>query len=304
MLSWATPPSTADADAVPYWGNRIDRHAQIAPGPEVPPDEVTPLISILGGIPVSQISPVTGLTTPSAHFALLGGSTTADPEALGRPCPFARVVVVQGPAFVGHSYRVQVRAVGSLSWQTLNQNFTVTDQYGNDSTQSAVGDYYPYLGDADNQDNLLAVWSTADDTLWEVKLDIAGVVGVDQHRVQLHNTGPLAEIHINPLAGDCSKHTVGTVLDGTYLARDDYLSSYSLGTLPFAAPAGQLSPTGALVQTPLGGSGWTLDTGSPTAMTPCGYVLALGVWSRAIYNSSPSYPSSSASVGFCLDAPA
>ncbi|MEJ7630326.1 MAG: hypothetical protein WKF54_12115 [Nocardioidaceae bacterium] len=303
VLSWATPPSTTDADEVPYWGNRIDRHAQIAPGPVVPPGTVVPLISIIGGIPVHQID-ANGVTTPTAHFSLLGGSTTADPEALGRPCPFARVVAVQGPAYVGHSYRVQVREVGSPSWQTLNQNFTVTDQFGNDSVQSAVGDYYPSLDDTVNQDNLLAVWSTADDTLWEVKLDIAGIAGDDGHKVQLHNTAPVAEIHINPLAGDCSKHTVGTVLDGTYVARDDYLSSYSLGTLPFAAPAGQLTPTGALVQTPLGGSVWTLDTGTPADMQPCGYVLALAVSSRAIYNSSPSYRSSPASVGFCLDAPA
>ena len=300
VLSWATPPSTTNADEVPFWGNRIDRHVQIAPGPVVPPGTVAPLISILGGIPVTQIDASTGLTTPTAHFSLLGGSSTADPDSLGRPCPFARVVALQGPAFVGYSYRVQVREVGSLSWQTLNQNFTVTDQYGNDVTQSAVGDYYPYLADAVNQDNILAEWSTADDTLWEVKLDIAGVFGEDVHRVQLHNTGPDADVHINILAGDCSKHTVGTVLDGLYTARDDYLSSYSLGTLPYSAPAGQLNPTGGVVETPVGGSVWTLDT---STMKPCGYVLQLVAGSRAIYNSSPSYTSSSSTVGFCLDAP-
>ena len=51
--------------------------------------------------------------------------------------------------------------------------------------------------------------------------------------------------------------------------------------------------------TPVSGSVWTLDT---SGMKPCGYVLQVGVGSRAIYNSSPSYTSSSASVGFCLDA--
>ncbi len=302
VLSWSSAPSTTNPDDIPYWGNRIDRHVQIAPGLEIPPGTVTPLISILGGIPVTQIGSASGLTTPTAHFSLLGGSSPADPDNQGRPCPFARLVAVQGPAFVGYSYRIQVREVGSLSWQTLNQNFEVTDQYGNTSVQSAVGDYYPYLPDSVNQDNLLAVWSTADDTLWEVKLDISGVFGSDVHRVQLHNTQPVADIHVNPLAGDCSKHTVGTVLDGTYVATDAYLSAYSLGTLPYAAPAGQLSPEGAqYTATPSGGSVWTLHTDN---MTPCGYVLQVGVGSRAIYNSSPSYTSRSASVGFCLDAPA
>src|SRR6478609_1135891 len=145
------------------------------------------------------------------------------------------------------------------------------------------------MPDSVNQDNLLAVWSTADDTLWEVKLDISGVFGTDVHRAQLHNTQPVADIHINPLAGDCSKHAVGTVLDGTYVATDAYLSAYSLGTLPYAAPAGQLSPEGAqFTATPSGGSVWTLDTAD---MKPCGYVLQVGVGSRAIYNSSPSYTS-------------
>lgn len=302
VLSWSSAPSTTDPDDVPYWGNRIDRHVQIAPGLELPPGTVSPLISILGGIPVQQIDGSTGLTTPTAHFSLLGGSAPADPNGFGRPCPFARVVAVQGPAFVGYTYRVQVREVGSASWQTLNQNFTLTDQYGGTSTQSAVGDYYPYVPNTVNQDNLLAVWSTVDDTLWEVKLDIAGVPGTDQHRAQLHNSQPVADIHINPLAGDCSKHAVGTLLDGTYVATDPYLSSYALGTLPYAAPAGHLTPEGAVyLATPAGGSGWTLNTSD---MKPCGYVLQLGVSSRAIYNSSPSYTGASASVGFCLDAPA
>jgi len=90
------------------------------------------------------------------------------------------------------------------------------------------------------------------------------------------------------------------VLDGTYVATDDYLSAYSLGTLPYPAPAAHLSPEGdQYTATPLSGSVWTLDT---AGMKPCGYVLQVGVGSRAIYNSSPSYASSSASVGFCLDA--
>ena len=208
------------------------------------------------------------------------------------------MISIQGPAFLGHSYRVQVRELGSSSWMTLNQDFIVSGING-DSTQSAVGDYYPYRTVGDNQDGVLAIWSTADDTEWEVKLDIAGVAGIDLHRVQLHNTGPVTDIHINPLAGDCSKHTVGTLLDGTFVARDDYLSSYSLGTLPYAAPAGQLAPTGGLTQTPVAGTIWTLDT---SGMKPCGYVLQVVAASRAIYNSSPSYASTSSTVGFCLDA--
>jgi hypothetical protein len=83
VLSWNVPPSTSDPDAEPVWGNILDAHVQVGPGPVIPPGTVTPLIGVLGGIPVSQIDLGTGLTTPLATFALLGGS--APPWA--RPGP-------------------------------------------------------------------------------------------------------------------------------------------------------------------------------------------------------------------------
>jgi hypothetical protein len=32
VLSWNTPPSTVDPDAVPHWGNRLDAHVHVLPG--------------------------------------------------------------------------------------------------------------------------------------------------------------------------------------------------------------------------------------------------------------------------------
>jgi hypothetical protein len=302
VLSWNVPPSTVNPDALSVWGNRIDAHVQIAPGPQVPPGSVEPLIGLMGGIPVSHIALPTGLTDASAHFALLGGAIPADPNSLGRPCPFARRVAIQGPPFPGFFYRLQVKRAADINWQTVNNSFTVWDVTGTIPTlQVAIGDYFAYLGGAVNADNVLAEWDTAGDDLWDVKLDIQGVVGADQRRLQLHNNGPGVAIDIDVLAGNCGKFPVGTLLAGRFVARDEYLADYSLGTAPFPAPPGALSPPGAVfTQTaPPPGDPWSLDT---TNMTPCGYVIEVTAASRAIYNSSPAYTSATATAGFCLEA--
>lgn len=101
--------------------------------------------------------------------------------------------------------------------------------------------------------------------------------------------------------------STGTKLAGHFVARDPSLGSYSLGTSPFPAPAGQLVPTGGTVQTapapalptapPPGGDPWTLDT---KGMQPCGYVLVVTAVDRAIVNSAAVGHWASASVGFCI----
>jgi hypothetical protein len=37
VLSWNVPPSTSDPDAEPVWGNILDAHVQVGPGPVIPP---------------------------------------------------------------------------------------------------------------------------------------------------------------------------------------------------------------------------------------------------------------------------
>lgn len=304
VLSWGTPPSTSDPDAEPVWGNILDSHVQVGPGPVVEPGTVTPLIGVLGGIPVSQIDLGTGLTTPQATFALLAGSRPADPDGLGRPCPFAATVVVQGPPFPGYQYRIQVKRATDASWTTVNNNFTVWDETGTIATpQVASGDYFSYLPTTLNVDNVLAVWETAGSELWNVKIDILGVPGFDIHQLRLHNAAPAVSINIDVLAGNCGKFDVGTLLAGDFVATDsdgtaDYLAHYVLYTEPFAAPAGALSPTlGYVATAPPPGNGWTLDT---TGMKPCGYTLTVQAWTRAISDSSPDYASAADSTGFCL----
>lgn len=304
VLSWNVPPSTTDPDALPVWGNVLDSHVQVGPGIAVPPGTVSPIIGLLGGIPVSNIDPVTGLTDPTAAFAILGGSRPADPDTLGRACPFASEVSIQGPPFPGYQYRIQVKRSTDINWTSVNNAFTAWDETGTIATpQVANGDYFTYLPDTLNADNVLAVWETAGNDLWSVKIDILGVAGSDVHQLQLHNSGLNVSIDIEVFAGNCGKFPVGTLLRGSFVARDDaggqdYLAHYVLYTSPFAAPALALSPTGGYVPTALPpGNIWSLETGE---MAPCGYTINVTAVSRAIYDSSPAYTDATNSAGFCL----
>jgi hypothetical protein len=73
--------------------------------------------------------------------------------------------------------------------------------------------------------------------------DAAHVVGSVTHRLPLDYTFP--EVDSIDSGGDCKDFNAGNLMNGHFVARDDYIGSFGLGTSPFAAPAGQLTPTGA-----------------------------------------------------------
>jgi hypothetical protein len=121
--------------------------------------------------------------------------------------------------------------------------------------------------------------------------------------IQLDNTAPDASITITTGTGDCGKFPSGTMLDGTFVARDDNLGSYSLGVEPPVniPPIGVPSPSSGLVNTaPAPGDAWTLDT---TNMQACGYVIRVVAVDRAIVNSQSVGHVSHDSAGFCLEEP-
>jgi hypothetical protein len=298
VLSWAVPPSSVDPNALTTWGNLIDAHVQIQPGSV--PNPLNPTISILGGIPTSQIDATTGFTVPFARFA--GNNLLADD--LGRACPFGGVVEVQGPEFPGYKYRIQVRDLTSGGvFQTVVTPLMLTRWDGTTYVSNPDGGgFFEYQQYANNIENLLGNWYSAGDDLWEVKIEIADqfdnpVLGAipDIHRIQLDNTAPSAAVHIDS-AGDCGKFAVGAVLNGHFVARDANFGFYDLGTLPFAGP---ISPSSGSVQTAVApGDAWTLNT---AGMTPCGYDIHLDVADRSIVNSSwGAHNRASADTGFCL----
>jgi hypothetical protein len=308
ILSWNVAAPCANPNYVPTWGNREETLINIDPSPGAPAGK----IAILGGIPVSYIDDVTGLTTPDAVFATNnlppdnpdGNLNTAD----GRPCPFAGRVTVQGAPLLNCTYKVEVTPAGGGAPTAVVTNLTVTRQDGTTFVHSAdlLTLRFTYLPFTENINSLLAEWDSTGDALWQVKLstyDGAGnFIGQDTQLIQLDNTGPEAKITITTGPGDCGKFPVGTQLSGKFVARDTYLSSYSLGVAPAVNPpgVGVPSPSSGLVNTAVApGDTWSLDT---TGMRACGYVISVVATDRAIVNSQSVGHAASDSAGFCLDA--
>ena len=101
VLSWGVPPSTTNPNLVPYWGNRLDTHVEIAPGR---PYDGKARFTIVGGVPASEIDPSTGLTKPVAHLAVNGTPLDPHHSVAGR-------VTLHGPTdpvLVGSTYRVRL----------------------------------------------------------------------------------------------------------------------------------------------------------------------------------------------------
>ncbi|HKX31094.1 MAG TPA: hypothetical protein VJ302_25615 [Blastocatellia bacterium] len=299
ILSWNLPVPCSNPNQVPTWGNREETLINIAPSAQSPAGK----IAILGGIPVAHINSATGLTTPTAVFA----TNNLAPDPFGRECPFAGRVTVQGAPLLGHTYKVEVTPVGGGASTAVVTSLVLTRLNGTTfvHTADAATGRFTYLPFTENVNSVLAQWDTTGDAAWEVKLSTFNgggiLVGTDTHLVQLDNTGPEASITITSGAGDCGKFGPNSVLSGSFVARDLYLGSFSLGVEGAVNPpgVGVPSPSSGLVNTaPAPGNGWSLDTKN---MRPCGYVVRVVVRDRAIVNSQSVGHTASDSRGFCLE---
>jgi hypothetical protein len=304
ILSWNVAAPCANPNHVPTWGNREETLIHIAPSAQAPAGK----IAILGGIPVFHIDDTSGLTTATAVFA----TNNLAPDSLGRPCPFAGRVTVQGSPLLGHSYLVEVTPVdnmgnpiGAPAPVVTNLVLTRSDGTTHVHTANPVTHRFAYLDFTQNVNSVLAQWDSADDARWQVKLstfDGGGfLVGVDTHLLQLDNTAPEVAIEITTGVGNCGKFDIGVVLSGTFVARDDNLGSYSLGVEPVINPpgVGVPVPSSGLTNTaPAPGDAWSLDT---TGMESCGYIIRVVASDRAIVNSQAVGHHVSDSAGFCLE---
>jgi hypothetical protein len=301
ILSWNVAVPCANPNQIPTWGNREETVVHVTPQGLV--GGAPGKIAILGGIPTQHIHDVSGLTTADAVFAL----NNYPPDGAGRPCPFAGRVTAQGAPVAGHSYVVEVSPDGNV-WTPVLTDLTVTDQNGNTSPHKAnpVTKRFDYLPFSANVNGLLAHWNTSGDAAWQVRLTVydgsGNPVGApDVHRVQLDNTGPNVSIDITSGAGNCGKFGIGSVLSGNFVARDDYLGSYSLRVEPAVNDPGEGVPVpsdGSVNTPPAPGAGWALNT---AGMQACGYVIRVVAIDRAIVNSQWVGHRASDSAGFCLE---
>jgi hypothetical protein len=87
VLSWSSPPSTTDPDALTTWGNRVDTHVVIPPSSAV----IGPGLAIIGGIGVADINVSgNGMTKPSALFVALRHTGRSCPPASARSAGSSR----------------------------------------------------------------------------------------------------------------------------------------------------------------------------------------------------------------------
>jgi len=231
VLSWGTPPSTTDPNAVPHWGNRLDVHVQLRPGR---PYDGTARFTIVGGVGAASVDLASGMTLPGAAIAENG-------YPLPNDCPFAGVVTLHGPldpALAGQLYRVHVRnlttggAVGDLT-----DAFFVVNWLGIGSWATpGAGGWTPWPSWVGNTTGKLGHFTPGGNDLWEIQLEVFGSGIVDVRRVQMDNTlnGSIvvgdtdnaADLHLSTL-GAC--RVPRGPLTGTFVARDKHFLSWSIG---------------------------------------------------------------------------
>ena len=321
VLSWAVPPSTVDPNALNYWGNRLDTHVQINPGDVVQPGDPQAKIRNLGGIPVEDIDTAGNGMTKSgvgAQFAHYPGYP-ADGWGLDRQCPFGGQIIVEGNYYNGYYYRVKVHKVGDppAVFNVLSDSFQVERWDTGFDWQIASGGFFKYLDPAFYFDRRLAQWNSYTDSMWEFQLDIATapnepsiIASSTWYRIQLDNTAPTEpttmDIHITSGSGDCTDVTQAGTVTGNFVANDLHFGGWSLSTEPnsLTTPSNQPTVSGLASTDPAPAPyNWSLDTGSPIKMKPCGYVVRLDVSDRTIVSSLPGYHNSNhIEVGFCLRA--
>lgn len=307
VLSWNTPPSATDPDAVPVWGNRIERHVQIEPGPVY---DGNARFTIVGGVAADDVDLTTGLTVPGA---VLGTSTTPLPD----DCPFAGLVVLHGPldpTLAGHQYRIRATDVDSGASMLLTQPFTAVTSGGSavTVTPSPVDGWVPWPTWVANTTGVLGHRAPGGDDRWDFTLELDTALNVvDTARVQMDNTvKDVAELTDTVNAGDLELATAAQckvphgLVNGTFVARDRHFRSWSISVLggPGPNPPGVplTAPITAGTQTPFGGTSFTLDFSDPV-IPPCGYVVRLTVTDRAIVNSSHQGHSATVDRGICLE---
>jgi hypothetical protein len=302
VLSWNTPPSTLDPDRLPYWGNRVDVHVQIRPGRPTQGPE----ISIIGGVGVSGIDTAvpggTGLTLSNAVFAETGANV--EPWNSTRQCPFGGDIRIHGPPLVGLRYRVIVRRSGTSSEiRVTNPIYTLANNGVGTFRYADPDEAFAYLSPQQNVLDVLGLWTSSGDALWEVRVQAINASGAEVassvwYGVHLDNTAPSAEISID--GGACDPHGPGSPLTGRFVARDANFGKFILETLPASlsppAPTTATPPTSPTTVSP--GDAWALAS---AGLTPCGYVVRVLVWDRAIVNSLPGIHNSNADdAGFCI----
>ncbi len=344
VMAWNRKPPSSDPNFTPTWGNRVETVVQVPPGPD--PGEGLLEVGTIGNVLPTDIEQTTGADatgTASGPLVSSGGSVRAT------TAPFGGRVTITGrpegfsPSASGANslkYRISVKphdAPPSAYRPLTNEPKVAT--YANPGTFQKLtvdGDgFYTYLPGV--KQNILAVWRTTDDGVYDLKIeakrgdgrsvDAAAIAypdgtTTDEMVIHLDNTGPEATVDITGVmrdgtppteaAGECDFLNVGDTIVGTFTAEDKHLRRYNLGVNPNgpAEDARVLETSRPTVQSRGGGTGdwelktkWSKDedvTRPAGQMDTCGYTVHVHVVDNAIVNNNYSGHNSHDSEGFCL----
>jgi peptidoglycan hydrolase-like protein with peptidoglycan-binding domain len=343
VLSWNTEPPATNPNFVPTWGNRVETHVHVPSGPTAR-SEGRLAIGTVGSVPTPFVeqAPGTAANGRATGPSVSNGFTASD-------APFGGLVTITGspddglaPAASGAGalkYRVSVRPYrpggGPAPWTPLTNEFdvfTYDEPWVPQPMTVDADNYYTYVPGTIN--DVLALWRTSDDGVYELKVEAKRGDGTAVHTdvvsfddgstdsemyVRLDNTRPESAIDITGYvpagststepAGECDFLNVGDTVVGTFTAADENLRSYSLFVRPSGPANGATvdETTTPVVLSTGGGDGtWELETrwstsdGSTEEMDSCGYTVHVRVVDNTIVNNHYSGHRSGDSVGFCL----
>lgn len=314
VLSWASPPSQTDPFAVPYWGGHAQTHIMLDPGNPVA-DTGGPHLLSLAHMSIGDIA-ATGLTKPGT-----------DPAGHGyhpNESPFGGRVTISGVIFnrflpgiiggAGISYKIWIFTDDGLSFMhhpiVVPTFHTATGTFVDVSVTPTSDGWYTYVPDMTNPaaeilaiEDTIGWWDSHGNgkaQIWMEAKDTGGSLGsTAATTLQLDNERPTSSIWITSGGGSCGEFKVGATIEGGYTASDnERLAGVHFRTEP---SGNHVVPTITSPPDPLSQSGtWKLDTGHPTAMKPCGYVIRLDARDNAIVNSGWVGHDGPSFVGFCL----
>lgn len=320
ILSWATPIPCATPNATPVWGNRLETLVHVRPGRRIG-DDLEPLLSSVGGIPVGDID---GVGFAQNAVAVTTGAYFND-------APFGGRINLAGKIINGNAgtrYRAMIRAHGIGSYVPLGlepDGVTLTVVTPGPVTTATTihadgSGYYAYQDYSSShyvEANILSIWQTGaleHGKKYDLRIDIKDpgnpLVDIQSNvvTVEIDNVAPTLTLNFTTLAGDCAHFGEGAVFSGNFTVSDPHFGGFSFEILPpgpangvLPSPAsGASSHLGGVIADPGISSTFTLNT---AGMDPCGYALVLHASDRTNVNSGQTHNSSQDSVGFCLGNP-
>lgn len=281
VLSWNVAPSITDPNKLEYYGNRVDAHIQIKPGPVLQAGDVIPLFNIIGGIDVDHVNDGTGLTKPGSFFVFNGLSVPAN-------APFGGVIVLNGPSFPGYRYKIKTINLNDGTIKYITDTFTVVGylphapwvQYTTQVVDAAG--YYHFLNDDQNTLNILARFTPDTDDKFRVDIEVDTVFGVFSKTIQIDNKYPDITLQVDD-GGDCTHYTKGDTITGHFSVNDLHIDHWVLGSTWGGNNSGVTSGYSNQPLTP-----FNIPTGNNAY--PCGSVSLWAIDKTIINSQSVGHP--------------